>query len=183
MPWRRWTVIPASHRHWGARNTGSCPWQSKIHRFFLHTHLVTLAWELGVLRPGLFPPSHLSLFKVVPGKFDCILEGGKIKGSYDDGIFLVHTDQSPGRVSAFCFPVIWKGFQEEGAQGTESICRGGPRQPLPWEASESQASTHCNSQRWSQAALAKASGSQASAHCNESFNFPVKKRDSRDQGP
>lgn len=89
---------------------------------------ISQSWSL---RPGLFPPSHLSLFKVVPGKFDCILEGGKIKGSYDDGLFLVHTDQSPGRVSAFCFPVIWKGFQEEGAQGTESICRGGPRQPLP----------------------------------------------------
>lgn len=54
------------------------------------------------------------VFKVVPGKCDCILEGDKLKGGYDHCLLLVHTDQGPGRVFAFCFPMTWKGFQEEG---------------------------------------------------------------------
>lgn len=32
------------------------------------------------------------VFKVVPGKCDCILEGDKLKGGYDHCLLLVHTD-------------------------------------------------------------------------------------------
>lgn len=50
------------------------------------------------------------VFNVVSGKWNCILEGSKLKEGYSRYLFFDYVDKGFEKVFVFWFLFIWKGF-------------------------------------------------------------------------